>query len=191
MLFRSGAVITGIFLVSLLAQARFFLPDNPVPITLQGFGVLMLGSVLGLRLGLLAAIGYYLVGMVGLPVFAKGGAGLGLSIEELFNEYERLKGSIPGEGTINSHRYLVETSVEYIGGMDELARIKAELERELKELESLIAETAEKEAAWTSYLAEMNNFVDTTQPYSRADSATNGIVMVGEIGGSEIGRAHV
>jgi len=27
----------------------------------------------------------------------------------------------------------------------------------------------EKEAAWTSYLAEMNNFVDTTQPYSRAD----------------------
>jgi|TARA_B100001964_G_C14260448_1_gene615140 hypothetical protein len=98
-----------------------------------------------------------------------GGAGLGLSIEELFNEYERLKGSIPGEGTINSHRYLVETSVEYIGGMDELARIKAELERELKELESLIAETAEKEAAWTSYLAEMNNFVDTTQPYSRAD----------------------
>ena len=72
---KIGAVITGIVLVSLLAQARFFLPDNPVPITLQGFGVLMLGSVLGLRLGLLAAIGYYLVGMVGLPVFAKGGAG--------------------------------------------------------------------------------------------------------------------
>ena len=47
-----------------------------------------------------------------------GGVGLGLSIEELFNEYERLKESIPGEGTVNSHRYLVETSVEYIGGVD-------------------------------------------------------------------------
>ena len=90
-------------------------------------------------------------------------------IEELFNEYERLKESIPGEGTKNSHRYLVETSVEYIGGVDELARIKAELERELKELEALISATAEKEAAWASYLGEMNNFTDTTQPYSRAD----------------------
>ena len=34
---KTGAVIAGIVLVSLLAQARFFLPDNPVPITLQGF----------------------------------------------------------------------------------------------------------------------------------------------------------
>ena len=98
-----------------------------------------------------------------------GGSGLGLSIEELFTEYERLKVNIPGEGTVNSHRYLVETSVEYIGGADELARIKAELERELKELEALIAATAEKEAAWATYLAEMNNFTDTTQPYSRND----------------------
>jgi hypothetical protein len=98
-----------------------------------------------------------------------GGVGFGLSIEELFNEYERLKANIPGEGTVNSHRYLVETSVEYIGGMEELARIKAELERELKELEALIAATAEKEAAWATYLADMNNFTDTTQPYSRGD----------------------
>ena len=98
-----------------------------------------------------------------------GGVGLGLSIEELFNEYERLKESIPGEGTVNSHRYLVETSVEYIGGMDELARIREALERELKELEQVVQETAEKEAAWATYLADMLNFVDTTQPYSRAD----------------------
>jgi biotin transport system substrate-specific component len=72
---KSAAVVIGIALVSLLAQARFFLPDNPVPITLQGFGVLMLGGVLGWRLGLVSAIGYYLVGMAGLPVFAKGGEG--------------------------------------------------------------------------------------------------------------------
>lgn len=72
---KSAAVVIGIALVSILAQARFFLPDNPVPITLQGFGVLMLGGVLGWRLGLVSALGYYLVGMAGLPVFAKGGEG--------------------------------------------------------------------------------------------------------------------
>jgi biotin transport system substrate-specific component len=72
---KSAAIVIGIVLVSLLAQARFFLPDNPVPITLQGFGVLILGGVLGWRLGLVSATGYYLVGMAGLPVFAKGGEG--------------------------------------------------------------------------------------------------------------------
>ena len=72
---KTAAVIAGIVLVALLAQARFFIPDNPVPITLQGFGVLMLGGVLGWRLGLVSAAGYYLVGMAGLPVFAKGGEG--------------------------------------------------------------------------------------------------------------------
>jgi biotin transport system substrate-specific component len=72
---KTAAVVIGIILVSLLAQARFFIPDNPVPITLQGFGVLMLGGVLGWRLGLASAIGYYLVGMAGLPVFARGGEG--------------------------------------------------------------------------------------------------------------------
>lgn len=72
---KTAAVVIGIALVSLLAQARFFLPDNPVPITLQGFGVLMLGGVLGWRLGLFSALGYYLVGMAGLPVFANGGEG--------------------------------------------------------------------------------------------------------------------
>ena len=72
---KSAAVVIGIILVALLAQARFFIPDNPVPITLQGFGILMLGGVLGWRLGLASAFGYYLVGMAGLPVFAKGGEG--------------------------------------------------------------------------------------------------------------------
>ena len=72
---KSAAVVIGVILVSLLAQARFFIPDNPVPITLQGFGVLMLGGVLGWRLGLVSAIGYLLVGMAGLPVFARGGEG--------------------------------------------------------------------------------------------------------------------
>jgi len=72
---KSVAVVAGVALVALLAQVRFFIPDNPVPITLQGFGILMMGGVFGWRLGLASAALYYIVGLVGVPVFAKGGNG--------------------------------------------------------------------------------------------------------------------
>ncbi len=64
-----------VVLVAGLAQARFFLPGNPVPITFQTFGVLLTGGVLGWRWGLASAITYYLVGMAGLPVFQGGSNG--------------------------------------------------------------------------------------------------------------------
>jgi len=95
---KSAAVIIGIILVALLAQARFFIPDNPVPITLQGFGVLMLGGVLGWRLGLVSAAGYYLVGMAGLPVFANGGVGWDYVIHGVTGGY--LLGFILAAGVI-------------------------------------------------------------------------------------------
>jgi biotin transport system substrate-specific component len=72
---KSLAVVAGVVLVALLAQVRFFIPDNPVPVTLQGFGILMMGGVLGWRLGLASAVLYYIIGLVGVPVFAKGGSG--------------------------------------------------------------------------------------------------------------------
>ena len=72
---KSAAAVIAIIMVSLLAQARFYLPDNPVPVTFQGFGILMIGGILGWRLGLISAIGYYLVGAAGLPVFANGNEG--------------------------------------------------------------------------------------------------------------------
>jgi biotin transport system substrate-specific component len=62
-------------LVTGLARVRFYLPDNPVPITLQTFGVLLTGAVLGWRWGLVSATGYYLLGMAGVPVFQGGGNG--------------------------------------------------------------------------------------------------------------------
>ena len=58
-----------------LARARFFLPDNPVPITFQTFGVLMIGGVLGWRWGLFSILVYYFLGMAGVPVFQGGGNG--------------------------------------------------------------------------------------------------------------------
>jgi len=74
-LHRLLAVAAFVALTAGLAQARFFLPDNPVPITFQTYGVLMTGGVMGFRWGLLSAVAYYLVGMAGAPVFQSGGNG--------------------------------------------------------------------------------------------------------------------
>jgi len=51
---------------------------GPVPITLQTFGVLLTGAVLGARRGFLAVLLYLAIGAAGLPVFAGGTAGLGV-----------------------------------------------------------------------------------------------------------------
>ena len=49
---------------------------TPVPVTLQTFGVLLAGAVLGMRRGFLAVVLYIAVGAAGLPVFSGGAAGL-------------------------------------------------------------------------------------------------------------------
>ena len=58
-----------------LGRARFYLPDIPAPITLQTFGVLLTGGVLGWRWGLFSILGWYFMGMAGIPVFQGGGNG--------------------------------------------------------------------------------------------------------------------
>lgn len=64
-------VTIGALLIVLGARISFYLPGNPfVPVTLQTFGVLFGGALLGFRRGL-GAVGLYLVlGIAGLPVFA-------------------------------------------------------------------------------------------------------------------------
>src|SRR5829696_511081 len=47
-----------------------------VPITLQTFGVLLAGAVLGAKRGFLAALLYIAAGAAGLPVFSGGASGL-------------------------------------------------------------------------------------------------------------------
>jgi biotin transport system substrate-specific component len=71
-----GLVIAGAALIFLTARISFALPGNPVPITLQNLGVLVVGGALGLRRGGLAALLYLVVGLVGLPFFAEGKGGL-------------------------------------------------------------------------------------------------------------------
>jgi len=63
-------------LLALSAQIAIPLPFSPVPVTLQTLVVLLAGAVLGSRLGTLSVLIYLVEGAVGLPFFAKGGAGL-------------------------------------------------------------------------------------------------------------------
>jgi biotin transport system substrate-specific component len=53
------------------------LPFTPVPITLQIFFTFLAGALLGKYLGALSQVIYLLLGIVGLPVFAKGSSGIG------------------------------------------------------------------------------------------------------------------
>jgi biotin transport system substrate-specific component len=68
-------VLAGAVLIYLTSLVYFTLPDNPVPVTLQTFGVLVVGGALGMRRGGLATFLYVALGVVGLPFFAehKGG----------------------------------------------------------------------------------------------------------------------
>ncbi len=68
-------VITGAILIYLTARVSFAIPGNPVPYTMQTFGVLVVGGALGLRRGGLATLLYVVLGVVGLPFFAEGTGG--------------------------------------------------------------------------------------------------------------------
>ena len=74
---RNGVlVVAGAVLIFLCAQVSFRLADNPVPITLQTFGVLVVGGALGMRRGGLAALLYLTVGLIGVPFFAERRGGI-------------------------------------------------------------------------------------------------------------------
>jgi biotin transport system substrate-specific component len=60
----------GVLLVAIAAQAAIPLPGTPVPLTLQGPAVLLVGVLLGPRLGAASLVLYLLLGAAGLPVFA-------------------------------------------------------------------------------------------------------------------------
>lgn len=66
---RVVAVVLGALLVAAAAQASVPLPGTPVPMTLQPLAVLLVGGLLGARLGALSMILYLALGLAGLPVF--------------------------------------------------------------------------------------------------------------------------
>jgi biotin transport system substrate-specific component len=73
---RQVAIIIGASLfVALCAHVAIPLPFTPVPLTLQNFGVLMVGLALGSRRGFAALMLYLAEGLAGLPVFSPTGPG--------------------------------------------------------------------------------------------------------------------
>jgi biotin transport system substrate-specific component len=70
---RGLAIVIGAASVALAAQVAVPLPYTPVPLTLQPLAVLVVGGVLGARLGAAALVFYLALGALGLPVFTPGG----------------------------------------------------------------------------------------------------------------------
>ncbi len=71
-----GLVVLGALLITLSAFIVFPIPGTPVPVTGQTFGVLVVGSALGFRRGIMAAALYLVLGVVGLPVYAGHASGV-------------------------------------------------------------------------------------------------------------------
>jgi biotin transport system substrate-specific component len=69
-------VAAGALLIFLTSKISIAIPGNPVPYTLQTFGILVVGGGLGMRRGGLAGAVYVALGVVGLPFFAEGKGGL-------------------------------------------------------------------------------------------------------------------
>jgi len=71
---QTGIVISASLLVALCARVTLPLP-TPVPLTLQNFGVVLVGLLLGSRRGFAALALYLAEGAIGLPVFNPAGPG--------------------------------------------------------------------------------------------------------------------
>ena len=67
---QAAIVIAASLFVALCARVTVPLPFTPVPLTLQNFGVLAVGLLLGSRRGFAALALYLVEGACGLPVFS-------------------------------------------------------------------------------------------------------------------------
>lgn len=67
---RAAGVMFMIALTAAAAQISFPIPGTAVPFTLQPMIVLLAGAALGSRLGAASQMGYLMLGIIGLPVFA-------------------------------------------------------------------------------------------------------------------------
>jgi biotin transport system substrate-specific component len=68
-------VVGASLFVALCARIAIPLPFTPVPLTVQNFGVLLVGLLLGSRRGFAALALYLAEGAMGMPVFSPAGVG--------------------------------------------------------------------------------------------------------------------
>jgi|ERR1035441_5215031 biotin transport system substrate-specific component len=76
---QAAIVITASLFVALCARVTVPLPFTPVPLTLQNFGVLAVGLLLGSRRGFAALSLYLIEGAFGMPVFSPSILGGGIA----------------------------------------------------------------------------------------------------------------
>jgi biotin transport system substrate-specific component len=72
---QAAIVVSASMFVALCARVTVPLPFTPVPLTLQNFGVLLVGLMLGSRRGFAALALYLIEGAAGIPVFNPAGPG--------------------------------------------------------------------------------------------------------------------
>lgn len=72
---QAAIVVSASLFVALCARVTVPLPFTPVPLTLQNFGVLLVGLTLGSRRGFAALALYLVEGASGMPVFNPAGPG--------------------------------------------------------------------------------------------------------------------
>lgn len=76
---QAAIVVAASLFVALCARVTVPLPFTPVPLTLQNFGVLAVGLLLGSRRGAAALALYLVEGAVGMPVFSPAILGSGIA----------------------------------------------------------------------------------------------------------------
>lgn len=64
--------------VMLFASSQICIPIQPVPITMQTVGVMLVGLTLPYRAAMLSVGSYVVLGLAGVPVFAEWASGLGV-----------------------------------------------------------------------------------------------------------------
>ena len=72
---QTALLVGGSLVVALFARITLPLPFTPVPLTMQNFGVLLVGLLLGSRRGFAAVALYLAEGVSGIPVFSPAGPG--------------------------------------------------------------------------------------------------------------------
>jgi biotin transport system substrate-specific component len=73
---QTAMIVGASFFVALCARIYVPLPGTPVPLTVQNFGVLLVGLALGSRRGFAALALYLAEGAAGMPVFSGGLGGV-------------------------------------------------------------------------------------------------------------------
>lgn len=73
---RVAGAFVGAAAIAVAALLDTTLPGTTIPQTAQTLAVVLVGGVLGARMGAISAVLYVVLGVVGVPVFAGGEAGL-------------------------------------------------------------------------------------------------------------------